>query len=45
MTGGAARHRFNHDDAERLRPVDGNEQPDRATEEVRFFMISPISPM
>lgn len=37
---GAACHRFNHDEAERLRPVDGNEQPDRTTEEVRFFMIS-----
>jgi hypothetical protein len=37
---GAARHRFNHDKAERLRPVDGKEQSDRAAQKVRFFVIT-----
>src|ERR1700687_784970 len=29
---GTACHRLDHDEAKRLRPVDGNEQPDRAAE-------------
>src|SRR6266480_7220945 len=33
-------HRFDHDEAERLWPVDRDQQPNRAAEEVRFFVVA-----
>ena len=41
--GRAARHGFDHDETERLRPVDRKQQPDRAAEEIRFFGVADLA--
>src|SRR5947207_13838752 len=40
---GAARHRFDHDEAERLRPVDRDQPSDRAAQKLRFFGIPDLA--
>jgi len=39
----AAGHGFDHDEPERLRPVDRNQEPDRAAEEIRFLAVADLA--
>src|SRR6202035_5097204 len=41
--GRAARHRLDHHEAERLRPIDWDEQPDRAAQKSRFLVVADFS--